>query len=295
MEYKGEEFVTQIFNNLCKETRKINPDGGNLFLGWHFGYYDQDVHTFRKSLHQMNKYVEDLLALDDTSSRIVLDAGCGLGGMVTHLAKTHPESQFYGIALGSEEVARAQSVQSYFNLKNAAFSQQSYLKTNFPDDFFDVIYALESVSCGINDAAFCAHMKKILKPNGRLIILDLFPRVTRTSFVDIIREHILHINLQDHPQRTIHSFRACLAETGFTLLSETDLKKQRHVRNILATSLVLLYIELSTEIKGRKKKVMSLPFLVVRFAFQYIVNVLLLIILDFGYFSLTTVKNPNIE
>ena len=291
MQYKDEGHLGSVYNDLWSDPRRIKRAGDDLTLGWHFGYYEVGIHGSKQAMHNMDAYVGRLLDLRDTPAT-VLDAGCGVGGTVVHLAKEHPASQFYGITLGASEVAHAISLQSRFHLSNTHFSQQSYNTTTFPDAFFDAAYALEShTHNGADDAAFLRQMHRVLKPGGRLINLDVFARSRNVSLAQAIRLRILH---EPHEgwQRTIYSFQQELASAGFTVTAVTDLSKQRHIKHLFIFALTLASLGHYTEARRQlKAKTKSTPAILTRFAVRYCVYALLYLMLHFGYFTIIAEKN----
>ncbi len=292
MQYKDERHLGSVYNDLWSDPRKIKRTGDDLTLGWHFGYYDTGIHGSKQAMHNMDVYVGRLLDLSDRSQTI-LDAGCGVGGTVVHLAKEHPASQFYGITLGASEIAHASALQERFHLSNTHFSQQSHNNTTFPDAFFDAAYALESFTHGADDAAFLRQMHRVLKPGGRLIILDIFSRSRDVSLVQAIRHRILH---EPHEgwQRTIHSVQQDLVNAGFTVIAVTDLAKQRHIKHLFLFTLALVSLDYYTETRRQlKAKTKSTPAILTRFAARYGVYALLYMMLHFGYFSIIAEKKPS--
>lgn len=289
MEYQGEDHVVLFYDDLWKDPRRIHRSGENLLLGWHFGYYDEHLHSRRERMLRMNGYVEELLGFGH-EPMTVLDAGCGMGGTVLYLAKAHPESQFIGISLGAEEIMQARALQSTFGLQNASFSKQSYNQMEFPDGFFQAAYALESVSSGIDDDAFVRSMHRVLRENGRLIVLDGFSTVTDTTFADTLRSRILHLSIQGRPQRTFTRFRSLLARNGFTIVSETNLSRSRRVRHVFSAAVGLLFFDQISEIRAnRKKNPRYLPS-VSRFLIQFFTYSLIYYLLQVDYHVLVVEK-----
>ena len=293
MQYKDEGHLGSVYNDLWSDPRKIKRTGDDLALGWHFGYYDTGIRGTKQAMHNMDVYVDRLLDIRDRPQTI-LDAGCGVGGTVVHLAKTHPTSQFYGIMLGASEVAHAKKLQTRFDLANATFSQQYYNAPTFPDAFFDAAYALESFTHGADDAAFLRQMHRVLKPGGRLIILDIFARSRDVSLVQTIRHRILH-EPHEGLQRTIRSVQQDLARAGFTVTAVTDLAKQRHIKHLYLITLALVSLDHYTDTRRQlKAKTKSTLAILAGFAARYAVYALLYLMLYFGYFTIIAEKKPQL-
>ena len=104
----------------------------------------------------------------------ILDAGCGSGGSTLWLAETY-KAKVVGISLVAVELERARQVARNRGLENqVSFEQQDYLCTDFPNDHFDVVWAQESVCHTHDKSAFLAEAIRVLKPGGRLVMLDGF-------------------------------------------------------------------------------------------------------------------------
>jgi len=102
----------------------------------------------------------------------VLDAGCGVGYGSIYLSKQHG-CKVTGISLSNEEVKKANLFAKNSKLnKLVGFHQKSFdiLKPNS----FDFIMAIESVKHTLDIDKTLASLKKALKPNGILVIVDDF-------------------------------------------------------------------------------------------------------------------------
>ena len=69
----------------------------------HHGYYEKGIRTHIQSVENMNDFVGRLLCLDskEKQTKKILDAGCGIGGTITYLAKKYPNVNFTGITAAS--------------------------------------------------------------------------------------------------------------------------------------------------------------------------------------------------
>jgi len=143
-------------------------------LAIHYGLYRKNVKTLKQAILSMNDYIGELLNLQNKNKSLILDAGCGLGGTSIHLAKKYPNSYFSGITISPSQVVLASNFSNEREVYNTSFSHQNFLKTNFPDNNFDGIFSLESFSYAKDKDKFIKEMHRILKPGGRLVVVDVF-------------------------------------------------------------------------------------------------------------------------
>ena len=143
----------------------------------HLGMHVKGVHSFIESLHYMNQHAGKLLGLSEDKSMVILDAGCGVGGPSTQLAKRFPKSTFIGITITRNQIPLAQELAKREGVeKNTEFLLRNYRHTEFPDNYFDGAFAQESHNYAQDKEEFVREMFRILKPGGRLVILDGFLR-----------------------------------------------------------------------------------------------------------------------
>ena len=141
-------------------------------LALHDGFHEKGVRSFEEALLNMNDFVGRLLELDKKKNAVILDAGCGVGGTSIYLGNKFADAMFIGITISKKQVemARKFAMERNFN-NNTKFLLMDYMATNFPSDYFDGIFALESISYAPNKKDFVKEMYRILKPGGRLVII----------------------------------------------------------------------------------------------------------------------------
>ena len=136
----------------------------------HHGIWIDNVKNLKEACEKTNQIVIDKTKI--TKSSLVLDAGCGIAGTAIYIAK-NTGAKVNGISISPLQVKEAQKQVSKNNLNELVkISQQNYTKTNFADNTFDVVYALESACYAYPKKDFTNEVFRILKPGGKLVISD---------------------------------------------------------------------------------------------------------------------------
>jgi cyclopropane fatty-acyl-phospholipid synthase-like methyltransferase len=151
-------------------------------LAMHAGFWDKKTKTLRDALRRENEVLAEIAHIRTTDH--VLDAGCGVGGSAIFLAQRY-QCQVTGITLSAKQVLRAQEYLARFKPSPYPhFYVMDYTATSFPDQSFDVIWALESVCHAQDKNAFIREAFRLLKPGGRLIVADGFLCTTDQSVIE---------------------------------------------------------------------------------------------------------------
>jgi ubiquinone/menaquinone biosynthesis C-methylase UbiE len=136
------------------------------------GYYDTSIKSHEESLLRLNEVIFDIAKIRQND--LVLDAGCGVGGSSIWLAKLKG-CKVIGISLAKKEIKLARKFSKQNKVDNIIrFEAMNMINTNFPDNFFNVIIAIESTCYIINKLFFLREASRILKQGERLIISDYF-------------------------------------------------------------------------------------------------------------------------
>jgi cyclopropane fatty-acyl-phospholipid synthase-like methyltransferase len=143
-------------------------------MAMHFGYHDSSVKTHEAALLRMNEVMADIASI--SGGERVLDGGCGYGGSAIWLVENRG-CQVTGITLVAEQVSAATRFAKERGVAdNVSFLEMDYHKTEFPDEYFDVIWALESLVHSDRKEDFFRESYRLLRPGGRLLIADYTTR-----------------------------------------------------------------------------------------------------------------------
>jgi len=148
---------------------------GYTFLTWdtkHFGYYPSGKKDLSERKAQM--LMVDLLAkkLKLQKTDKVLDAGCGRGTVACYLTKKYG-AKVYGIDIVEFELIKARKRALKQKLNNSvSFSLQDYSQTNFPDNFFDKVFTLETLVHSPDFKITLKELHRVLKPGGKIAFFE---------------------------------------------------------------------------------------------------------------------------
>lgn len=140
--------------------------------GIHYGFSDNNTKNLKEELLNVNKVLSELVGINSSSK--ILDAGCGVGGSAIWLAK-NKNAHITGITISEKQLEKARKYSIENGVSNKTeFFLMDYLDTKFPDNSFDIVWAIESVCHAKNKEDFLRESFRVLKPGGKVIIADGF-------------------------------------------------------------------------------------------------------------------------
>jgi O-methyltransferase StaMB len=170
----------------------------------HYGYWDDsDSETpFGEAADRLTDIMVDKLKIGPGSH--VLDVGCGVGGPAVRIAST-TGARITGISVSREQVALANSLAESAGLaERVVFQQADAMEMQFPAQSFDAAIALESIM-HMDRGQALTQICQSLRPGGRLVLTDIFERVSipaaRRPTVDRICKilGITLVRVEDYP------------------------------------------------------------------------------------------------
>lgn len=143
-------------------------------LGLHFGFWFQSTKTKDEAIINQYRYVIDRAKI--SRGMRVLDAGCGVGGGAIYIAK-QTGALVNGVTIVAEQAKEAErNARKAHVAVHVRFEKSDYSHTNFPEKFFDVVFAMESACYSYPKSLFLKEAYRVLKPGGVLVITDGYCR-----------------------------------------------------------------------------------------------------------------------
>lgn len=174
-------------------------------------YAASNVHKFGPSLAKL------IVLARPNEHDICLDIGTGAGHTAAALAQG--AKKVYG--LDPSEGMRKAAQESYGHLTNLEFVPGSSEATGFPENTFDIVTARHTLHHHPSMPRTLAEIRRVLKPNGRLVIVD---EITPNEIVNDWY-HRLEITRDPTHLRAyyIDEWKAFIKDAGLTwVLGDTD-------------------------------------------------------------------------
>lgn len=188
-------------------------------MGLHYGIWDDSTKNLSQAVINANKLLKELA--DIKKEHYVLDAGCGVGGSSIYLAK-NVGCKATGITLSKKQTETgAKYAEREGVSKLVDFQQQDYTNTNFPDNTFDVAWAIESMTTATSKLEFFKEMYRVLKPGGKLVVADFFK--TRSFSIEEDKDMLTMFNgwaIADI--QTVQEFESDGMKAGFKTAGNVD-------------------------------------------------------------------------
>jgi len=165
----------------------------------HFGYYPEGRE--RIPMAEAQQLMVDKLyeKFDLKAGSLLLDAGCGEGGVATYLASKY-QFQIRGIDLLDFSIENANEKRARLGLeKRVEFRIGDYENMDFPDGMFDGVYTMETLVHATDHQKTLREFHRVLKPSGKLVLfeysmcpLENIPLALRRTVETVIQESSMH-------------------------------------------------------------------------------------------------------
>ncbi len=233
-------------------------DNENLAL--HYGYWEEGIKTHSQALLNKNRIMADVAGIKPGD--YVLDAGCGIGGSSIWLAK-HRGCRAKGITVSAQQVGHAKrNAQRHGVADQVDFEVADFLKTPFPDETFDVVWAVESSCYAVDKKDFFREAFRVLKKGGTLIACDGY--AMRRDFDEEEWQAVMDcLNGWAVPNlSTVEEFESGMKECGFVEVGITEATKETmpSARRMYLTALWTYPMQVFMQTLGLRKKAQTANF-----------------------------------
>lgn len=162
-------------NRIINYYQSLESFLGYKFLTWetkHFGFYPKKRRNVREREAQRLMMDEVAKSLHLKKDEKVLDAGCGYGTTSLYLADKY-EVCCTGIDINKFEIEKAkEKARSRDLAQKVDFHLRDYSNTHFPDNYFDKLFTLETLSHASDLKKTLKEFYRILKPGGKLALFE---------------------------------------------------------------------------------------------------------------------------
>lgn len=138
----------------------------------HLGFWDGETRGRREASVNASRALSSRARIG--AGERVLDAGSGAGAGAVWLAR-EIGAEVVGINLSPAQIYASRRLAHRQGVSHlASFERRDFTSTTFPDESFDVVWAVESICHTEKKAKFLAEAARLLKPGGRIAVADRF-------------------------------------------------------------------------------------------------------------------------
>jgi len=128
--------------------------------------FEKNFDIFPEEIDANDGRIQEIVSFfGDINNKKVIDIGCGKGRFMKKLKFLFPKAELYGIDI-SEKMLQ------FNNFKEFNLSVENILNINYPESSFDRVYCVETLEHAIRVEKAIEEMCRILKPGGKIIIID---------------------------------------------------------------------------------------------------------------------------
>jgi cyclopropane fatty-acyl-phospholipid synthase-like methyltransferase len=141
-------------------------------MGLHYGVWEAGITNLADAIRNTDRILAKMG--DIKPGHKVLDAGCGVGGSSILIAKEFG-AHCTGITLSEKQVKSATAYAARHKVSDLThFEVNDYFNTGYPDNSFDIAWAMESMATAPDKDRFLKEMNRVLKPGGKLLVCDYY-------------------------------------------------------------------------------------------------------------------------
>lgn len=140
--------------------------------------FGQEIGRFPSTIQESDGRLQEVVRFcGGLQSERLLDLGCGKGRYLKEIQGRHPSADLHGVDISADMLAHCPD--------GVTRRCGSLLAVPYPADHFDYVICIEALEHAVNVDRALAEMSRVLKPGGRLLIID--KDVSRLGKLDIER------------------------------------------------------------------------------------------------------------
>lgn len=127
-----------------------------------------DIYDFAPFQWWMRRFYRPIFSeVELESNKRLLDVSCGTGNMLKEMEQSS-DTELYGADLSENMIKQAEE-----KLENVNLQTVDVHSLPFEDDFFDYVTTTEAFHHYYNQTKAVAEMRRIVKPGGKVIVVDI--------------------------------------------------------------------------------------------------------------------------
>lgn len=134
----------------------------------------------------------------------ILDIACGTGELERLLVATHPQTKLVGVDISEQMLNIARS--KFTDRNNIEFLKATAIALPFPDSSFDIVITASAFHYFENPIAALREIRRVLKPDGRAIVLDWCRDFWSCQILDLILKLLDPAYRTCYTQTELHNF-----------------------------------------------------------------------------------------
>lgn len=164
--------------------------------------------------------------LGATRAKRAIEFGAGMGYNVRRLAERRPDTQFVGVDLTESHVARART--ACRGLPNVELLACDYQSLPHGDATFDGVLAVETLCQTNSQEAAIAEAARVLRPGGRLVVVDCFRRAPLERLAPPLAEaaRLVEKTTAVNAFRQVDDWVRMAEAAGLSLVEQRDLSEE---------------------------------------------------------------------
>jgi tocopherol O-methyltransferase len=187
----------------------------------HYGVWLEDTKSMVDALLNVDIIAGKALGLGPDD--VLLDAGCGVGGTSVFVAANYG-CRVVGITVSDLQLRQARAYARKARVDHRVkFMKMDYTRTTFEDASFTKVAAIESVCYARDKRRFVDEAFRVLKENGKLVVIDAFLKRAARSAKEEADLAAFYSGWKVPSLVTAEVFGGHLRSAGFETIRHTDL------------------------------------------------------------------------